>query len=60
MKELWMYESYVSEVTQLFYVIILGVEPGLVNRDCMFERMNEGMNLIKFQKQFWKVTPCQT
>lgn len=45
-----MYESYVSEVTQLFYVIILGVEPGLVNRDCMCERMNEGMNLIKFQK----------
>ena len=50
MKELWMYESYMSEVTQLFYVIILGVEPGLVNRDCMCERMNEGMNLIKFQK----------
>lgn len=50
MKELWVYERYVSEVTQLFYVIIPGVEPGIVNRDCMFERMNEGMNLIKFQK----------
>lgn len=41
----------VLTVTQ-FYIFIPGAGQSLVNRNCVFQRINERMNLIKFKKCF--------